>query len=82
MLVAVLFIMASLAQIRNLRKCKNQFRHKWIDKGKRDTGCENYDFVCKKCKKGKIKSSTYSSSYYDENGEYIGNTAPECQSIV
>ena len=29
--------MASLAQIRNLHKCKNKYRHKWVDEGGKKT---------------------------------------------
>jgi len=70
--------MASWKQLQNLRKCKNQFRHNWIDDGIAEGKGETYCYTCKKCRKKKIKASTYSSVYYGENGNYIGRTAPEC----
>lgn len=70
--------MASWNQLKNLRKCNNKFKHKWIDEGKRDTGIPNYGYECKYCGKYKIKSSTYAASYYDKDKKYLGNTAPEC----
>ena len=70
--------MASWKQIQNLNKCRNQFRHKWIDEGKAKDGYNNYCYTCAKCGKKKIKQSTYSASYYDENGKYTGGTASEC----
>lgn len=57
---------------------KNQFRHKWADDGKEKDGNETYCYTCKKCGKKKIKASTYSADYYDENGKHIGNLAPNC----
>ena len=70
--------MASWKQIQNLHKCKNKFRHKWIDEGKEKDGYNNYCYTCKKCGKKKIKQSAYSASYYDEKSNYIGSLAPEC----
>lgn len=72
--------MASRAQLRNLQKCKNKFRHKWIDNGgkKRPVYC----YTCAICGQNKIKSSTYHSTYYDNNMNYIGSLAPECKERI
>lgn len=70
--------MASIAQIKNLRKCKNKYRHRWIDEGLRDSGFASYSYICKYCAQRKIKASAYAASYYDRSGKLIGNIAPEC----
>ena len=66
----------------NLRKCRNKSRHKWQDEGKLKDGFPSYTYVCKICGKRKIKQSSYSASYYDNEGKFISSTAPECKAVV
>jgi len=74
--------MATWAQLQNLKKCRNVFRHKWVDKGKRDNGSPTYDYECKVCGRRKIKCDTYHSIYYEVDGTPLGGLAPDCKAVV
>ena len=63
------------------KRCKNKFRHHWIDDGK-SQGIELYVYTCKKCKKRRIKNDSFSMSYYDEQNNYLGSLAPDCVGVI
>lgn len=71
--------MATFAQIRNLHKCRNQYRHRWIDKGREKNGIDNYDYYCKfGCGTRRIKASAYDYEYWVAGEKEPRRLAPDC----
>lgn len=60
-----------------VKRCKNKFRHDWIDDGK-SQGIELYKYTCPRCGQKRIKNDSFSMSYYDKDLNFIGTRAPEC----
>ena len=73
--------MATWKQIQNLHKCKNEYRHRWIDKGRERDGHDTYDYYCKFCAARRIKESSYHMSYQVNGGEWT-HLAPDCVEYI
>lgn len=59
-----------------MNKSKNKTRHRWIDRGRKEDGCDSYIYDCSKCGAERIKESFFSSTYI-KNGQTT-TFAPEC----
>lgn len=71
--------MATWRQLQNLKKCVNQFRHRWIDRGREAGRGDTYDYYCKYCRAERIKVTAYSSVYRRAGAiDEWQERAPEC----